>query len=233
VIKAKNVIIRNIKISKVKAPTDAVAVQAGTNVWIDHMDLSSDLNHGKDYYDGLCDITHGSDFITVSNTKFHDHFKGSLVGHSDSNGKEDTGHLRVTYHHNHWENIHSRAPMIRFGTLHSYNSQYVNVDDGVNVRDGAQALVENSVWGAGSTSKTSRVSQDSSDSSADSGSSKGGRPIFSADSKGYAVSKGNVISGGKDTAPVGKLTKMPYRYTLVPAGQVATVVEVAGANLKF
>jgi pectate lyase len=80
------------------------------------MDLSSDKDHGKDYYDGLCDITHASDYVTVSNTYFHDHYKASLVGHSDHNGAEDTGHLRVTYANNHWYKINSRTPSIRFGT---------------------------------------------------------------------------------------------------------------------
>jgi pectate lyase len=46
--KQKNVIIRNLKISKVKATSgDAVAIQASKNVWIDHLDLSSDKNNGK------------------------------------------------------------------------------------------------------------------------------------------------------------------------------------------
>lgn len=67
-----NVIIRNLKISKVLADSgDAITIQASSNVWLDHLDLSSDLDNGKDYYDGLADITHGSDYITVSNTYFH------------------------------------------------------------------------------------------------------------------------------------------------------------------
>ena len=32
------------------------------------MDLSSDRDHDKDYYDGLLDITHAADFVTVTNT---------------------------------------------------------------------------------------------------------------------------------------------------------------------
>lgn len=44
-----NVIVRNIAISKVLADTgDAIGIQASTNVWIDHMDLSSDMDHGKE-----------------------------------------------------------------------------------------------------------------------------------------------------------------------------------------
>lgn len=119
--KASNVIIRNMKISKVLADAgDAISIQASSNVWVDHCDLSSDRDHDKDYYDGLCDITHASDYVTVSNTYFHDHWKASLVGHSDSNADEDTGHLIVTFANNYWSNINSRGPSFRFGTGHIF-----------------------------------------------------------------------------------------------------------------
>ena len=69
-------------------------------IQVDHCDLSSDTDHDKDYYDGLIDITHGIDYVTVSNTKLYDHWKGSLVGHSDNNIAEDKDHLTVSYYHN-------------------------------------------------------------------------------------------------------------------------------------
>jgi pectate lyase len=63
---AKNVIVQNLAISKVSEDGgDAIGVQKSENVWIDHCDLSSDVEHGKDFYDGLCDFSHGSDFLTV------------------------------------------------------------------------------------------------------------------------------------------------------------------------
>jgi pectate lyase len=40
-------------------------------------------------YDGLLDITHGSNGVTVTYSKIYNHWKASLVGHSDSNGAED------------------------------------------------------------------------------------------------------------------------------------------------
>ncbi|ELQ44360.1 pectate lyase, partial [Pyricularia oryzae Y34] len=70
---AKNVIVRNMKISGVKASNgDAIGIDASTNVWVDHCDLKGDLNAGKDDLDGLLDISHGADFITVSHVYFHD-----------------------------------------------------------------------------------------------------------------------------------------------------------------
>lgn len=76
-------------------------IQESHNVWVDHVELSSDRDHDKDYYDGLLDITHGSYAITASYNILHDHWKASLIGHSDSNGSEDAA-LRVTLHHNYW-----------------------------------------------------------------------------------------------------------------------------------
>ena len=145
-----NVIIRNLSISKVAAASgngDAIHIEGtGVNhIWVDHNDLSSDTSHGKDFYDGLVDITHGSDDITVSWNVFHDHFKTSLVGHSDSNGAEDTGHLHVTYHHNYFFNISSRAPSIRFGTLHSFDNyfhSFFDANTGISSRMGACSRIE-------------------------------------------------------------------------------------------
>ncbi|GAB3936544.1 hypothetical protein GCM10027614_13220 [Micromonospora vulcania] len=108
-----NVIVRNLNISKVRASVgngDAIHLDNTTNVWIDHNDLSSDTTSGTDYYDGLVDMTHGSNYVTVSWNRLHDHVKCSLVGHSDSNSGEDTGKLKVTYHHNAFSNCFQRNP---------------------------------------------------------------------------------------------------------------------------
>ncbi|KAJ4289540.1 hypothetical protein N0V90_010869 [Kalmusia sp. IMI 367209] len=205
---AKNVIIRNLAVQKVVGG-DAIAVQVSQNVWLDHLDLSSDRDHEKDYYDGLLDLTHAADFITVSNTKLHDHWKASLIGHSDSNGDEDTGHLHVTYYNNHWANINSRGPSIRFGTGHFFNNYYDTVSDGINTRQGAQVLVENNVF-VGSK-----------------------KPLYSTDS-GFAVATGNDFGDGANAAEAGTLTSVPYKYNLIEASAVkAAVVGVAGNTLTF
>jgi pectate lyase len=125
-----NVIIRNLMISKVPAGNgngDAIHVDHSTHLWIDHNDLSSDTTHGTDFYDGLIDITHAADFITVSWNKEHDHIKCNLLGHSDDNASEDTGHLRVTYSHNWFNNCDQRGPRVRFGNpVHVFNNYYFN-----------------------------------------------------------------------------------------------------------
>ncbi|KLU88292.1 pectate lyase [Magnaporthiopsis poae ATCC 64411] len=213
--RVSNVIIRNMKISGVKASNgDAVGIDASTNVWVDHCDLRGDLSGGKDDLDGLVDVSHGGDFITISYTYFHDSWKASLVGHSDSNGSEDRGKLRVTYAHNHWQNVNSRTPLVRFGTVHVVNSYYQDVlGSGINTRMGAQVLVQSSAF-ANSNKKA----------------------IFFADSKetGFAVAEDVALGGSQNTAPAGSLTSssLPYRISGIGSGGVAgTVPGQAGQKL--
>ena len=208
-----NVIIRNLSISKVSANDgDAIHVaDSASHIWIDHNDLSSDLAHGKDFYDGLLDITHASDLVTVSWNKFHDHFKVDLVGHSDTNGAQDTGHLRVTYSHNWFENVNSRLPSLRFGTGHSYNNFFDNVSDSaIHSRMGAQFLVQNNVFR--STKECITTTGDS--------------PV-----DGFVNQSGNDFGGCvNDITQTGSFTSPPYSFTLDPTSSVQSEV-VAGAGV--
>jgi pectate lyase len=72
--------------------------------------------------------------------------KGTLVGHTDNNAAEDTGHLRVTYANNHFYRINSRGPLLRFGIAQIFNNYCNKQSTGVNTRMGAQALVQSSVF---------------------------------------------------------------------------------------
>ncbi|KAI0845227.1 polysaccharide lyase family 1 protein [Daldinia vernicosa] len=191
--RVNNVIIRNMNISKVLAENgDAIGIDASSNVWVDHCDLSGDLSLGKDDLDGLVDISHGSEWVTVSNTYFHDHWKASLIGHSDNNAEEDEGSLHITYANNHFFNTYSRAPLIRFATVHIVNTFWDSlIASGVNTRMGAQVLIQSSAF------KNSAKNA-----------------VFFADSKetGYAVLDDVDLGGSENTAPAGTLTasSLPY-----------------------
>ncbi|KAF5027740.1 hypothetical protein F66182_153 [Fusarium sp. NRRL 66182] len=214
--KQKNVIIRNLAIKDVVAANgDAINIQASTNVWVDHVDLSSDFSKDKDYFDGLLDVNHGSDFVTVSNSHFHDHHKASLVGHSDNNADEDTGKLHVTYANNQWTNIGSRAPSVRFGFAHIYNNYYKDISvTGINSRMGAEVLVESTAF---ENSKKALISKDSK-------------------TTGNISANDVDLGGSTNDAPKGSLTSkdIPYKYTLVGASKVkSAVVGVAGQTLDL
>ena len=146
---SSNIIIRNLRISRVQASNhdgDAIHLQDTHNVWIDHCELFNEdpaVQTDKDFYDGLVDITHDCSFVTVSWCFFHDSWKTSLIGSSDS----DNFNRRVTFHHNLYRNVNSRAPSYRFGVGHVFNSYFVDIlTSGVNTRMGAVLRVEGNVF---------------------------------------------------------------------------------------
>lgn len=131
------VIIRNLTIKD--TAEDAIGIDSGAHhIWVDHCDLS----HCRD---GLLDIKQGSDFVTVSWTRFHDHVKTCLLGHSDRPADErvDRGHLRVSYHHNYFDGSRTRHPRVRFGEpVHVFNNYFLNNEYGVASVMDAGVLVE-------------------------------------------------------------------------------------------
>ncbi|KEP49077.1 pectate lyase [Rhizoctonia solani 123E] len=209
VIDVSNVIIRNLKINKVLASAgDHIGVQAANRIWIDSVELWSDQDHDKDYYDGLLDITHGVYAASVTNSYLHDHWKGSLVGHSDSNESEDKA-IQVTYALNKWQNLNSRTPSFRFGHGHIYNNYFVGNNDGINTRVGAELLVQNNVF------------------------ESVGKPLYSTDN-GYANASGNDFGGASSTALTTSWSSVGYPYTLLATSAVkAAVNSNAGAKLSF
>ena len=104
-----------------------------THVWVDHNkftdgnqpDSSEPTYFGRIYeqHDGECDITKGADLVTVSWNRFTNHDKTMLIGSSDTS-TVDTGKLRVTIHHNEFENTTERLPRVRFGQVHVYDNYY-------------------------------------------------------------------------------------------------------------
>jgi pectate lyase len=145
-----NVIVRNIKFSDAAdcfpqwdptdGPTgnwnslyDSISLVTATHVWLDHNTFTDQPNvdskqpayFGRPYqvHDGGSDITKGSDLVTVSWNSYADHDKTMLIG-STNNPKDDLGKLRVTIHHNEFDNILQRAPRVRFGQVDVYNNYY-------------------------------------------------------------------------------------------------------------
>ncbi|GAB3169332.1 hypothetical protein GCM10027059_34000 [Myceligenerans halotolerans] len=132
---AENVIIRNLSFDG--WDDDAINIQMSRNVWVDHNTFGVG-------YDGSLDIKRGSDYVTVSWNHFQGHDKNALLGHSDDNGDQDTGALRVTYHHNWFDGTVQRNPRVRFANpVHVFNNLYTGVSSyGVASTMGAGVLVE-------------------------------------------------------------------------------------------
>lgn len=141
---------------------DTVSLRGATHVWVDHCTFSDGnrpdptakvaLGRLMQHHDGLLDITQQSNYVTVSYNHFKDHDKTNLVGSSDSQ-KLDEGKLKISFHHNLWENTKERSPRVRYGQVHLYNNLYVadkaavyphgySIGVGLNSRIYAQ----NNVW---------------------------------------------------------------------------------------
>ncbi|TLM83970.1 polysaccharide lyase family 1 protein [Pseudarthrobacter sp. NamE2] len=151
--RAENVIFRNLTVRDAADcfpawdPTDGATgnwnseydllqiINGSKNVWVDHSHFTDAPNldnlqptyFGRPYqvHDGAVDVTNGSDLVTMSYNRFSDHDKLLLIGSTDSTTRGDVGKLRVTIHHNSFENVGQRAPRVRFGQVDVYNNHFV------------------------------------------------------------------------------------------------------------
>ncbi|RBL85188.1 pectate lyase, partial [Streptomyces cavourensis] len=226
---ASNIIIRNVTVRNVKksgSPTsnggDAIGMEADVrNVWVDHTTLEASGGE-DDGYDGLFDLKNNTQYVTLSYSILRNSGRGGLVGSSES----DLGNGYVTYHHNLYETVDSRTPLLRGGVAHIYNNHYRNLSkSGINSRAGARAKVENSYF------------EDSHDVLG----------TFYTDERGSWQVAGNIYdnvtwsSQGSQNYPAGPnpqsntTVSIPYSYTLDAASCVPAVVALtagAGKGLK-
>ena len=141
---ARNVIIKDVRFSKV-IQFDEIEINTNTkNVWIDHCEFYTDLDHDIDYYDGLLDIKNQARFLTFSWSKFHDHQKCILMSSGDTQDGDTV--IRATFHHNYFYDANSRLPSLRFGKAHIFNNYYTNISSGINSRMNACIRVENNYF---------------------------------------------------------------------------------------
>jgi len=222
---ASNIIIQNVTVRNVKksgSPLsnggDAIGMESTVrNIWVDHVTLEA--SGGEDEgFDGLFDMKDNTQYVTLSYSILRNSGRGGLVGSSES----DLSNGFITYHHNLYENIDSRTPLLRGGIAHIYNNSYVSLhESGINSRAGARARVDNNYF---------RNSKDV-------------LGTFYTDQAGYWQVSGNVFdnvtwsSPGEDTNPAGPNVQsntsvsIPYSFTLDGASCVPNVVaQTAGAN---
>lgn len=222
---SSNIIIQNVTVRNVKksgSPTsnggDAIGMESDVrNVWVDHTTLEASGGESAGF-DGLFDMKDNTQYVTLSYSVLRNSGRGGLIGSSES----DVSNGYVTFHHNKYENIDSRTPLLRGGTSHIYNNHYVSLNEsGINSRAGAKAKVDNNYF------------EDSKDVLG----------TFYTDQAGYWQVGGNIFDNvtwsepGEDTNPAGPDPKsnttvsIPYSYGLDAASCVPAVVSAtAGAN---
>ncbi|MEU4423435.1 pectate lyase [Actinoplanes sp. NPDC024001] len=200
-----NVIIQNLTFRG--ATDDSINVQMFSHhVWIDHNDLAQG-------YDGLIDVKRGSSYVTVSWNHTHHHTKNMLLGHDDNNGAQDTGRLKVSYHHNWFDRTPQRNPRVRFGEpVHVWNNYFVyNTDTGVACQNNAGCLVEGNYFEDVEEPVTNTY----------------------AGPAGRCVARNNVFageSGAPDCSGTVQEASAYYSYTLDDPNQIKSIV-TAGAGV--
>jgi pectate lyase len=199
-----NVIVQNLSFRG--ASDDSINVQMFSHhVWIDHNDLAQG-------YDGLIDIKRGSSYVTVSWNHTHHHTKNMLLGHDDGNGAQDTGRLKVTYHHNWFDATPQRNPRVRFGEpVHVYNNYYFyTTDTGVACQNTGGCVVEGNYFEDVEEPVTNTY----------------------AGPAGRCVARNNVLAGESGTPECSGSVQEPsayYAYTLDDPNAVKAIV-TAGAG---
>ena len=197
-----NVILRNLRFAN--SGDDGINVQMFSHhIWIDHNDLSTPN-------DGALDIKRGSSYVTVSWNHSHDSDKNMLLGRADGDSAQDTGRLKVTYHHNWFDATNQRNPRVRFGNpVHVYNNYYNdNGNYGVAATIGSGVLVEGNYFE--NVDDPYHLAE---------GDSPGGS----------LVARNNCLVNTGAGQTGGSVASIPYSYTLTAACDVKAVV-MAGAG---
>ncbi|WP_268411431.1 pectate lyase family protein [Alteromonas sp. a30] len=223
---SSNIIIRNVHVRNVKksgSPTsnggDAIGMESNvSNVWVDHATLEASGGESGGY-DALFDVKNNSKYITLSYSILRNSGRGGLVGSSDS----DDNNGPITFHHNFYENIDSRTPLLRHGTAHSYNNYFDGIyKSGMNPRIGGEMKAQNNVFE----------------------NAKDPLGTFYTDKLGYWDISGNIFASSvtwsgedDDYYPAGPnpisttSISIPYAYSLDNANCVKSIVlATAGAN---
>ncbi|MER7176811.1 pectate lyase family protein [Streptomyces mesophilus] len=147
---SSNIIIQNVTVKNVKksgSPTsnggDAIGMESDVrNVWVDHVTLEASGGESEGY-DGLFDMKDNTQYVTLSYSILRNSGRGGLIGSSET----EVSNSYITYHHNRYENLDSRVPLLRGGTAHIYNNHYAGVNDsGINSRAGGKAKVDNNYF---------------------------------------------------------------------------------------
>lgn len=213
---SSNVIVQNMTIRNVVTYSNIIIKEGAHHIWVDHCDLSSDRNHGWEYYDGLLDVGKRADYVTLSWNRLHDSHIPMLIGFGDEN-TDDIGHLRVTVNNNYFYNVSERQPSTRFGYIHVFNNYLQNGSGyGIGVTMGATVRTDNNYFENQAIPIFTEYN------------AKPGY-VSGAATNIYANSKANRIS----TAASTWVPAYEYKSVLIAAANVPAVVSAgAGATLK-
>ena len=138
--KAANIILQNLvfkhDVRNIKNEETQLIFQYGSHYWIDHCTFdgqeSNEYDLGK-----LLKISDLVDYVTISNSKFMNHFYGLIFGHPNETSESIasfSNYPRVSIMFNYFDNIYVRAPgLMRYGLFHVYNNYITNYHLGFTI----------------------------------------------------------------------------------------------------
>jgi len=234
---SSNIVIRNLWIRNVKksgSPLsnggDAIGMETTVNnVWIDHNTLEASGGE-SDGYDSLLDMKAGVTNVTVSYNHYRNSSRAGLIGSSDS----DAANTNITFHHNWYENIEQRTPLLRHGLVHTYNNYWSNLSNsdmihGINSRMSGRILVEGNYF------KNSNNPLIASDDSPQPGCWQTRSNTLDSISYDRSVGDGAlvvpIISGGQFDSTC--TVTVPYSYTLESSSSMPTVIPANAGHGKI
>jgi len=232
-----NIVIQNLWIRNVKksgSPIsnggDSIGMESSVNnVWVDHNTLEASGGESSGF-DSLLDMKAGVTNITVSWNHYRNSSRAGLIGSSD----DDDANTNITFHHNWYENIEQRTPLLRHGLVHTYNNYWSNLSNsdmihGINSRMNGRVLVEGNYF------KNSNNPLLASDDSPQPGCWQ--TRSNTLDSISYSRSVGNgalvipVITNGQFDSTC--TVTVPYSYALDPSANIPSIVSNGSGHGKI
>ncbi len=191
----ENVIITNVTIKDgASNSVDAISIARANKIWIDHVTLSK-------FKDGLIDITRALSTgmrVTVSNSKFMNHDKTTIVGLHKPTAPYDNK-IVVTYDNNYFtSSTTQRHPRVSQAAVHMYNNVIKWKNYGVASYDNARVFSERNWYVAGSNKQATDYTH---------GGYYGSYKIPNGKIKSYGDSKRN---GAKVATYLPNKTSKPY-----------------------
>lgn len=144
-----NLLIRNISFQDYYDDGINIGEPETHHIWIDHCTIGNPTAMPADHEhpDGGIDVKTGASYVTISWCKYQNSWKTGLIGHSDNNGAQDNGRLKVTHYNNWFYHTNSRNPRVRFGQVHVLNCLSESVMlYGIAASNSSQVFAENNFY---------------------------------------------------------------------------------------
>lgn len=152
---SKNIIIKNITFVNSYGNGKNTPINISNNsqnIWLDHNTITGNITSEKEHINDTSDPMYSAcssiniqgyaDFITISNSKFSDHYNALSIGESKENMNEYKGYPHITLSSNYFQNNYEGCPSINYATIHFLNNYILNSNYGLQIGYGSSVYSE-------------------------------------------------------------------------------------------